>query len=158
MEKTMNTARALGQSHLRAVKSEPSHFPSRTPNLADVEREFQEGAWGLLTSLDLSHCDPVVIRSAEALRVFAIELCAILKMKRYGEGQVVHFGQDEKVSGYSLTQLIETSLISGHFVDFTNKAYIDIFSCAAYDPAGAAMFTKEFFRASDVHTSTLFRY
>lgn len=65
-------------------------------------------------------------------------------MQPYGEAQVVHFG-NEHVEGFSMTQLIETSLISGHFANDTNKAFIDIFSCKAYDPEAVAAFTAEFF-------------
>jgi len=63
---------------------------------------------------------------------------------------VVDFGEDERVSGYSMTQLIETSLISGHFANLTNSAYIDIFSCKYYDPQTAADFTQRFFQGKEM--------
>jgi S-adenosylmethionine/arginine decarboxylase-like enzyme len=68
-------------------------------------------------------------------------------MKRFGEPVVVRFGEDPKVSGYSLAQLIETSLISGHFAETDNSVYIDIFSCKYYDQEKAVEFTKNFFKA-----------
>jgi S-adenosylmethionine/arginine decarboxylase-like enzyme len=76
-------------------------------------------------------------------------------MKRFGDCQVVHFGEEERVAGFSMIQLIETSLISGHFANLTNSAYIDIFSCKAYDPDKIAAFTREFFEASfvEVHVT-----
>jgi S-adenosylmethionine/arginine decarboxylase-like enzyme len=46
-----------------------------------------------------------------------------------------------------MVQLIETSLISGHFANLNNAAYIDIFSCNPYDPEEAARFTQAFFEA-----------
>ena len=54
-----------------------------------------------------------------------------------------------------MLQLIETSLISGHFANDTNRAYLDIFSCKAYDPAVVEAFSREFFSASGsvVHTT-----
>ena len=55
-------------------------------------------------------------------------------MQRFGECQVVDFGSG-RVAGYSMVQLISTSLISGHFANDTNNAYLDIFSCKGYDPA-----------------------
>lgn len=68
-------------------------------------------------------------------------------MKRFGECQVVHFGEDERVAGYSMTQLIETSLISGHFANQTNTVYLDVFSCKYFSPEKVAKFSKSFFEA-----------
>ncbi len=104
----------------------------------------QEQAWGLLTSLDVYDCDPDVIRDGEAIARYAKELCDLLEVKAYGPPQVIHFGRGE-VEGYSLVQLIETSLISGHFANESNRAFIDIFSCRYYDPRQAAEFTRDFF-------------
>jgi S-adenosylmethionine/arginine decarboxylase-like enzyme len=106
--------------------------------------------WGLLTSLDLYGCNPETIRSAEEIKRFVVELCERIDMKRFGECQVVHFGQDERVAGYSMVQLIETSLISGHFANHSHAAYIDIFSCKPYDPDDVAEFTRKFFEAEFV--------
>ena len=78
-------------------------------------------------------------------------------MKRYGECIVVDFGEDPRVSGFSMTQLIETSLISGHFVNQTNDVYIDIFSCKFYDPKVVAEFTRKFFEAKDYKINFVLR-
>ena len=58
------------------------------------------------------------------------------------------FGEDERVAGYSMIQLIETSLVSGHFADITNTAYIDVFSCRPYDPDIIRAFAQKFFEGS----------
>jgi S-adenosylmethionine/arginine decarboxylase-like enzyme len=109
--------------------------------------------WGLLLSLDLYACDPRTIRDAEKIRQYVIQLCELIDMKRFGECQVVHFGQDDRVAGYSMVQLIETSLISGHFANLTNSAYIDVFSCKPFDPDRVADFSEKFFEAErkEVH-------
>jgi S-adenosylmethionine/arginine decarboxylase-like enzyme len=106
--------------------------------------------WGFLTSLDLYSCNPETIRSAEKIRQFVVELCELIAMKRFGECQVVHFGQEERVAGYSMVQLIETSLISGHFANLTNDAYIDIFSCKPYDSHQVGDFSKTYFQAESM--------
>jgi len=106
--------------------------------------------WGLLTSLDIYGCDTDIIRDADKIRQYVIELCDLIGMQRFGECQVVHFGKDERVEGLSMVQLIETSLISGHFANLTHAAYIDIFSCKAYDPEEVARFSKKFFQAESV--------
>ena len=113
--------------------------------------------WGLLTSLDLYGCAPEIIRDSEKIRQYVIELCDLIDMKRFGECQVVHFGEDERVAGYSMIQLIETSLISGHFANHSNAAYIDIFSCKPYDSQAVADFTEGFFRAKSYRVHSLKR-
>lgn len=107
----------------------------------------QTQPWGILSSIDLYDCNPETIRDAEKIKQFVIELCDLIEMKRFGETQVVHFGEDEKVAGYSMTQLIETSLISAHFANLTNATYLDVFSCKAYDSQKVVEFAKAFFQA-----------
>jgi len=106
--------------------------------------------WGFLTSLDLYACNAETIRSAEKIRRYVVELCDLIEMKRFGECQVVHFGQEDRVAGYSMVQLIETSLISGHFANLTNGAYIDIFSCKPYEPQQVGDFSKAYFEAKSM--------
>jgi S-adenosylmethionine/arginine decarboxylase-like enzyme len=114
-------------------------------------------AWGLYTSVDLKGCNPATIRDAEKIREFIIELCDLIDMKRFGEPQIIHFGPNERVAGYSMTQLIETSLVSGHFANDTNSAYLDIFSCKEYAPGVMAEFCKKFFGAESVKFNVLLR-
>ena len=78
-------------------------------------------------------------------------------MKRFGETQVVHFGEDDRVAGYSMTQLIETSLVSAHFANLTNTTYLDVFSCKLYDPQIVADFAKKFFKAQKVKVKVIRR-
>jgi S-adenosylmethionine decarboxylase len=78
-------------------------------------------------------------------------------MKRFGKTQVVHFGEDERVAGFSMTQLIETSLISAHFANQSNTTYLDVFSCKTYDPKVVASFSKRFFKARRVKRHTVLR-
>src|SRR5215475_5851265 len=96
--------------------------------------------WGLSAAIDLYECDLTLMKDAEAIREFVRELCDRIKMKRYGETQVVHFGDDPRVSGFSMTQLIETSLVSAHFAEASCAIYLDVFSCAPYDPKDVAEF------------------
>jgi S-adenosylmethionine decarboxylase len=114
-----------------------------------IENFEEMGAWGLYSSVDIHNCDPDIIRDAEMIRQYVIQLCDVIGMKRFGETQVVNFGEDERVAGYSMTQLIETSLISGHFANLTNTSYIDVFSCKYYDPEVVAHFSLSYFKGSD---------
>ncbi|OGG95173.1 MAG: S-adenosylmethionine decarboxylase [Candidatus Lambdaproteobacteria bacterium RIFOXYD12_FULL_49_8] len=113
--------------------------------------------WGWSTAIDLYECDPELIRSREAITEYVARLVKLLEMKAFGETQIVHFGADEKVTGFSMTQLIETSLISGHFANNTNAAYLDVFSCKAYDADAAAAFSAEFFKAKSYNQQVLTR-
>ena len=113
---------------------------------ADYEKE---NAWGLLASIDLHDCNPATIRDAAKVKQHVYELCERIGMKRFGECTVVDFGEDPRVSGFSMTQLIETSLISGHYANQSNAVYLDVFSCKYYNPYEVAEFSKEYFEAKN---------
>lgn len=117
----------------------------------------KNNCWGILSSLDVKNCKPELVRSAEAIKNYVLELCDLIQMRRFQDTMIVNFGEDERVAGYSMVQLIETSLISGHFANLTNQVFIDIFSCKIYDPYKAAEFTKRFFGGSDVAVKICFR-
>ena len=55
---------------------------------------------------------------------------------------------DAEIAGFSFTQLVDTSLVSGHLVDSTRCVFIDIFSCAEYSTGTAEAFTRKYFRAA----------
>ncbi|QSH42594.1 adenosylmethionine decarboxylase [Lentisphaerota bacterium ZTH] len=111
------------------------------------EKRFKDtSAWGLLASVDVYNCDPELIRNADSIKMFARELCEKIEMQRYGDCEVVHFGADKRIAGFSMTQLLETSLLSGHFANESNTAYLDIFSCKYYDPREVAEYAISFFK------------
>jgi len=109
---------------------------------------IEQNTWGIASSIDIYDCEPGKIRSADTIRRFVVELCELIDMKRFGETQVVHFGEDERVAGYSMVQLIETSLISAHFANLTNTTYLDVFSCKTYDPEIVGRFSQRYFGGS----------
>src|SRR4030065_2550665 len=86
--------------------------------------------------LNLYDCSPEKISSEGEIKKFVIELCDnVIKMKRYGEAFIPHFGHENPMtSGYSLVQLIETSSVTAHFSEYKKSVYLNIFSCAWYDP------------------------
>ena len=140
--------------------SESTILPTTAPSasLVPVQDMVGEGkAWGLCAAVDLQDCDPDLIRNADHIRRYVVELCDLIGMKRFGECQVVDFGQG-RVAGYSMVQLISTSLISGHFANDTNNAYLDIFSCKGYDPQIVETFSKDFFGARRSTATVTLRY
>jgi S-adenosylmethionine/arginine decarboxylase-like enzyme len=124
--------------------------------LSATQRIGDGVAWGMSTSVDLQECDPAAIRSRERIKQYVVELCELIGMRRFGECQVVHFGEG-RVAGFSMTQLIETSLISGHFANDSNRAYLDIFNCKPYDVRTVEEFSKDFFGASKSLSTTVVR-
>ena len=97
------------------------------------------------------------MQNAEAIREFVRILCERIKMVRFGETQVVHFGDDPRVNGFSMTQLIETSLISAHFADNTCAIYLDVFSCSPYEPKDVAEFALQFFKGKRYNLTSVER-
>ena len=115
-----------------------------------IREAYEENqSWGIWSGIDLHGCNAAIIRDAEKIKEFVYELCKKIEVNRYGECQVVHFGEDPRVSGFSMLQLIETSLVSGHFANQTNAVYLDVFSCKYYDPQVVAEYAKEFFEAKE---------
>ncbi len=109
-----------------------------------------QAPWGWHLVLNLYNCNPALITSAEVIEKFVIDLCDLIKMRRFGPPTLVNFGEDPRVAGYSLVQLIETSNICGHFANESNAAYLDIFSYKAFDPQVAADFCVATFEAKEV--------
>jgi S-adenosylmethionine/arginine decarboxylase-like enzyme len=124
---------------------------------AAMKKYNEEKLWGLAVSIDLGECDHHKISSKEHITQFAIDLAKYIDMKRYGEPMVVFFGDSPKVQGYSLVQLIETSQISGHFAEDTDRAFIDVFSCKQFPPEKTAEFVKKYFGAKKMQYSVCFR-
>jgi len=122
------------------------------------EQAIEQKVWGVASSIDIYDCDPRTIRDADKIRQFVEQLCDLIEMKRFGETTVVHFGEDEKVAGYSMIQLIETSLISAHFANLTNTTYLDVFSCKPYDPQVVEEFAQKYFGGSRCVTNVNMRY
>ena len=114
--------------------------------------------WGLAVSVDLKNCNLDKMVDAEYIRQFVKDLCELIEMKRFGDTTVVNFGANKRVSGFSMTQLIETSLISAHFANASKAIYLDIFSCKVFPPYKVAEFAKERFGASGYKVNINFRY
>jgi len=110
--------------------------------------EEKTNSWGISACIDMYECDLNLMKDEKAIREFVKVLCDRIKMRRYGETQVVFFGDEPRVQGFSMTQLIETSLISAHFANASRAIYLDVFSCAPYDPEDVAKFATEYFKAS----------
>ncbi len=123
-----------------------------------TEAEYKNSkAWGMATAVDIHGCDPALVRDAAAIKLFTKVLCEKIGMKRFGETVVVNFGEDEKVAGFSMTQLIETSLISAHFANQTNSIYLDVFSCKFYEAKTVIDYALSFFGGTSYNAHCVLR-
>ncbi|MFA6005644.1 MAG: S-adenosylmethionine decarboxylase [Patescibacteria group bacterium] len=122
-----------------------------------LDRYKHQNPWGMSMSVDLYDCNPKTIRSRKSIAEFVDALCKLIKVTKFGKTVIVNFGENKRVAGYSMTQLIETSLISGHFANESNCVYLDIFSCKEYPPHEAAAFCKSFFEAKKMRSKITFR-
>ncbi len=119
---------------------------------------MEKKSFGKELILDLYDCDYQTITSEQKLNDFLVQICDLIKMKRYGKPLVERFGFGKDfTSGYSIVQLIETSSIVGHFSDFWKSSYINIFSCKDFDEQKAADFTKKFFKAKKIKKRVIIR-
>ena len=100
--------------------------------------------WGYHLLLNARKCTPLTIRSKTNIENFSRELVKRIDMVPYGTPQVVMFGSGNK-KGYTLVQLIETSNITGHFVEETDDMYLDVFSCKTFDENTVRKIVKQYF-------------
>ena len=100
--------------------------------------------WGYHLTVDCAGCNDA-ITNENAVAAFAKDMVEALDMTAFGEPQIVRFGEDPKVTGFTLIQLIETSNIAAHFCDYSGEAYIDVFSCKKFDIKDAIAVVEKHF-------------
>lgn len=114
--------------------------------------------WGYHLILDCKNCDKTKVTDKQQIIAFVKTLVDEIDMVAFGEPTVEHFAaHNPHAAGYSLVQLIETSSITGHFVDGNGDAYIDIFSCKEFNIDTAKKVVDDFFTPNQVKTTYLTR-
>ena len=78
-------------------------------------------------------------------------------MKAYGEPQVVHFADGTDKAGWTVLQLIETSNITGHFLDHNGDLYLDVFSCKTFSEHTVLSALKLFFSPDEIKHQVIWR-
>lgn len=132
------------------------------PIIKEVEAEKGEAArkayWGYHLILNCRGCDTAKITDRENLATFVKELVKRIDMQAYGEPVLEHFATHcPEAAGYSLVQLIETSSITGHFVDINGDSYLDIFSCKDFSIEKAKDVVNEFLNPESIQVFFLTR-
>jgi S-adenosylmethionine/arginine decarboxylase-like enzyme len=113
---------------------------------AITEQDRGLTGFGLELQLELAGCDPRVINSRDELAIWATLLAEHIGMTTYKGPVVDHFGEGA-LAGITVYQRITTSNILVHAVEADNSAFINVFSCRAFDPDLAIAFTVKFFQA-----------
>ncbi len=117
-----------------------------------------EEYWGYHLILDCNGCDLDKVKEKQNIVNFVKDLVDQIDMQAYGEPVVEHFAaHNPNAAGHSLVQLIETSSITGHFVDKNGEAYIDIFSCKSFDIDDAKKIVDQYFKPKKIKVSYLTR-
>lgn len=106
--------------------------------------------WGYHLMLDCSGLNHTAITNKDIITAFIKELVWRIDMIAFGEPMVEHFAtHDPDKAGISFVQMIETSNLTGHFVDLDNTAYIDVFSCKPFNNEDVINTVREFFETEN---------
>jgi S-adenosylmethionine decarboxylase len=107
--------------------------------------------WGYHLILDCKNGDLDKVKSASNIKNFVASLVKEINMIACGDPKIEHFAtHNPDAAGYSLVQLIETSSITGHFIDKNGDSYIDIFSCKEFDINIAQSVVKKYFNHKQI--------
>ena len=118
---------------------------------------MSENIWGYSLHITLQQCDSKKIRDGKFISNAFNKIVNHVEMTAYGETQLIHFGKDPKVTGYSAILFLEESNLTGHFVEGDDSAHIDLFSCKEFKPTETAKYVKKIFKAKSVSYSFLKR-
>ncbi len=112
--------------------------------------------WGWSATFDCRACNNLV-SNEKALYDWVVELVKRINMVSFGEPLIEHFGEGNK-TGYTVVQLIQTSNITGHFVDESGDGYIDVFSCKPFDLKTVENVINEFFNPKNIRANMVERF
>jgi len=114
--------------------------------------------WGYHLLLDCTACNKEKIMDGDNIIAFTKELIKRIDMVPVGEPLVKRFAlHDDTKAGYSMLQWIETSHLSGHFIDSNGDAYFDVFSCKPFSNQVVIDTVREYFAPENINTTYLTR-
>lgn len=107
--------------------------------------------WGYHLLLDCTAGNKELIGSKENIHDFILELVHDIDMIAFGEPWIERFAtHDAEKTGISFCQMIETSNITGHFVDKDGNFYIDVFSCKPFDNQTVINLVDKYFQPQKI--------
>lgn len=115
-------------------------------------------SWGYHLLIDAKQGNLKKIKSKTHVANFVKQLIIDIEMKAYGDLMIERFAtHDPDKAGISFCQMIETSNITGHFVDLNGDFYIDVFSCKPYETHVVIDLIKEYFEPIEITEKTVLR-
>jgi len=112
--------------------------------------------WGYHLMLDCQGMNDNITSKA-CLKEFIADLIKQIKMEAVGKPVIKYLLEGHQNSGYSLVQLIQTSNITGHFMDQDRTAYIDVFSCKKFNPKIVEKIVKKHFGTTKIKSKIVTR-
>ena len=122
-----------------------------------------KNVWWMNAALDFYSCDLVKVAESKNTNIhtlvkqFILDLCIYIDMIRDGEPELYDINYYWR-PWLEFTQVITTSLISGHFRHDTQTAYLEIFSCKYYNPNDLALFVQKYFSATGTQMQVTYRW
>lgn len=117
----------------------------------------KEDHWGYELILDCSDCNEK-IDDPPTVTAYLKEMVTALKMIAVGEPLVHQFtGEGTEGRGTSGVQIITTSSVTFHSDDDGEAAYINVFSCKAFEPQTAIDLTRKYFEPKRCGALWLYR-
>lgn len=107
--------------------------------------------WGYHLLLDCASGDIEKITSKNNIAEFVKELVKKIDMVSFGDLWIERFAtHDPDKAGISFVQMIETSNITGHFVEKNGDFYLDVFSCKPFDKETVVTLTQQYFSPKSI--------
>lgn len=108
-------------------------------------------SWGRHLLLDCLEGDMKNISDKSVMVNFIHDLVKEIDMVAYGLPFIERFAtHDDEKAGISFCQMIETSNITGHFVEKTGNFCIDIFSCKDFNVDDVLKIVNKYFSPREV--------
>lgn len=119
---------------------------------------MKTSTWGYHLLLDCTAGDLQSVADKDNVRAFIKELVVAIDMIPYGEPWVERFAtHDPLKTGLSFCQMIETSNITGHFIDKDGNFYIDVFSCKEFNNQTVVDIVDKYFKPRKVRVHYISR-
>ena len=108
-------------------------------------------SWGKHLIIDAENGNISKITDKDHIAKFVDNLIEKIDMVKYGPLWIERFAtHDVNKAGISFVQMIETSNVTGHFVEKNGDFYLDIFSCKEFDPIIVLELVDDYFQPENM--------
>ena len=110
----------------------------------------------ILDAKDLN-IDERFIKSKEYIRLFVLQLIKAVKMERWGRMQLQYLHEPRVLRGWSAVQLIKTSNVNLHVMEFDNSLHLNLFSCKNFDNQIVIDMVRQYFQPATISVQNINR-